>query len=127
MSQSCNRHAIRANVNTPSDANVPRERLVQGKKQARKKALQAKFLIPPLRSQKPCNKELGTIPNNAGTKELKAMNSLKQRKDNFEFGGKDDLIQKLTVFFTSPKSGPVFSEIWKYKIQGLNHPKIFGI
>ena len=55
------------------------------------------------------------------------MNMLKQRRANFNFGGKDDLIQKLTVFFTSPKSGPVFSEIWKYKIQGLNHPKIFGI
>ena len=41
--QSCNRHAIRANVNKPSKQAkrreyLPRERLVQGKKHAGKKA-----------------------------------------------------------------------------------------
>ena len=45
-------------------------------------------------------------------KELKAMNILKQCRDNFQFGGKDKL--NLKVFFTSLKRWPVFSEIWKY-------------
>ena len=59
--QSCNRHAIRANVNKPTQAErrecQPRERLVQGKNRAEKKALLAGYLIPLLRSQKLCNKE----------------------------------------------------------------------
>ena len=59
---------------------LPRERLVQGKKHAGKKALLAEYLIPLLRSQKPCNKKKNTIPNSAGMKKLKAMNMLKQRK-----------------------------------------------
>ena len=41
--------------------------------------------------------QTNTIPNSAGMKELKAMNILKQCRDNFQFGGKDKL--KLTVFF----------------------------
>ena len=36
---------------------LPRERLVQGKNHVGKKALLAGYLIPLLRSQKPCNKE----------------------------------------------------------------------
>ena len=55
--QRCNGHAIRANVNKPSDECLPRERLVQGKRHVGKKALLAGYLIPLLRSQKPCNKE----------------------------------------------------------------------
>ena len=51
-----------------------------------------------------------TIPNSAGAKKLKAMNTLKHRRDNFQFGGKDKLHLKLTVFFTSPKK-----EIWIIK------------
>ena len=45
--------------------------------------------------------QTNTIPNSAGMKELKAMNILKQCRDNFQFGGKDKL--NLKVFFTSPK------------------------
>ena len=55
-----------------------------------------------------------TIPNSAGTKELKAMNMLKQRRDSFQFGGKYELNLKLTVFFTAG-----FLEIWKYKSRDL--------
>ena len=46
------------------------------------------------RSQKPWNKET-QFP----TKKLKAVNMLKQRRDNFQFGGKHKLNLKLTVFF----------------------------
>ena len=106
------------NVNKPRDANVPRERLVQGKKVCWKESSASKVLNPTFKISKPCNKELGTIPNNAGTKELKAMNMLKQRRDNFQFGGKDDLTQKLTVFFTSPRSRPVFRKFGSIKSRG---------
>ena len=53
---------------------------------AGKKALLAGYLIPFLQPQKPCNKE--TIPKSVGMKELKAMNMLKQCRDNFHFEGK---------------------------------------
>ena len=43
-----------------------------------------------------------TIPKSAGTKKLKATSTLKQRREIFQFGGKDKLNLKLTVFFTSP-------------------------
>ena len=55
-----------------------------------------------------------TISKTVGVKELKAMNILKQCRDNFQFGGKDKL--NLKVFFTSPKIWTVFSEMWKYYI-----------
>ena len=38
------------------------------------------------------------IPNFVWTKELKAMNMLKQRRDSFQCGGKDELNLKLTFF-----------------------------
>ena len=41
------------------------------------------------------------IPNNVWTKELKAMNMLKQCRDNFQYGGKDELNLKLTFFITA--------------------------
>ena len=62
--------------------------------------------------------QTNTIPNSAGMKESKVMNILMQCRDNFQFGEKEKL--NLKVFFTSPKRWPVFSEIWKYYIQGLN-------
>ena len=40
------------------------------------------------------------IPNNVWTKELKAMNMLKQCRDNFQCVGKDELYLKLTFFIT---------------------------
>ena len=56
-----------------------------------------------------------TIPNNAGTKELKAMNILTQRRDNFKFGGKYDRIQKLTVFLPHLKAGRFFRKFGSTK------------
>ena len=41
------------------------------------------------------------IPNSVWTKELKGMNLLKQRVDNFQSGGKDELNLKLTFFITA--------------------------
>ena len=79
-----------------------------------KQVLDPTFMITKTLHQK------NTIPNSAGTKELKSDEYVKQCRDNFQFGGKDKLPLKLMVFFTSPKSLPVFSEIWKYYIQGLN-------
>ena len=54
-------------------------------------------LDPILRPHKTLQQR-NTILNSAGTKEVKAMNTLKQRRDNFQFGGKDKL--KLTVLQT---------------------------
>ena len=91
-----------------------REQLVQDKKHAGKKALLARYMIPLLPPQKPCNKETQSILNSAGTKKLKAINMLKQRRDKFQFEGKDKLNLKLTVIFTSPKSRPFFfSRNWE--------------
>ena len=87
---------------------LTREQLVQGKKHAGKKALLVGYMIPLLPPQKPCNKETQSILSGAGTKKLKAMNMLKQRRDKFQFEGKDKLNLKLTVIFTSPKSRPFF-------------------
>ena len=41
------------------------------------------------------------IPNGVWTKELKATNMLKQHRDNFQYGGKDELYLKLTFFITA--------------------------
>ena len=41
------------------------------------------------------------ILNSVWTKELKAMNMLKQCRDNFQYGGKDELNLKLTFFITA--------------------------
>ena len=41
------------------------------------------------------------IPSSVWTKELKAMNLSKQRRDNFQSGGKDELNLKLTFFITA--------------------------
>ena len=65
--------------------------------------LLAGYLISLLRSQKPWNKET-QFP----TKKLKAMNMLKQRRDNFQVGGKDKLNLKLTVFFYLTQKPDVF-------------------
>ena len=56
---------------------LPRERLVQGKKHEGKKVLPAAFTISKTLQHR------NTIPNSAGTKKLKEMNILKQRRDNF--------------------------------------------
>ena len=40
-----------------------------------------------------------------------AMNMLKQRRDNFQFGGKD---KAYGIFLPHRKAGWFFSEIWKY-------------
>ena len=64
---SSNRHAIRANINKPSKQAkqrecLPRERLVQGKKHDRNKALLAGNLIPLLRnSERREDKEIGLL------------------------------------------------------------------
>ena len=120
MIQSCNRHAIRANINKPSKQAkrrkcLPRNCLIQSKKHTGKKALLAGYLIPFLQPQKPCNKE--TIPKSVGMKEIKTMNMLKQRRDNFQFEGKYKLNLKLAVFFTSPKDWSVFSEFFSESIK----------
>ena len=52
-----------------------------------------------------------TILNSKGTKKLKAMNMLKQRRDNFQFGGKD---KAYGIFLPHREAGWFFSEIWKY-------------
>ena len=41
------------------------------------------------------------VPSSVWTKELKGMNLLKQRGDNFQSGGKDELNLKLTFFITA--------------------------
>ena len=74
----------------------PREQLVQGQKHPGKKALHPTFTISKTLQQG------NTIPNSAGTKKLKTTSMLKQRRDNFQFGGKDNLSLKLSVFFISP-------------------------
>ena len=56
LTQSCNRHAIRANVNKASKKEkrsecLPCERPVQGKRHAGKRALLARYFISLLRSQ----------------------------------------------------------------------------
>ena len=65
-----------------------------------------------------------TIPNSAGTRELKAMNMLKQHKDNFQFGGKDKLNLKLTGCLPQPASFFINLEVF---IQLLNLSKIYEI
>ena len=54
LTQSCNRHAIRANVNKASkkEKRGECERPVQGKRHVGKKALLARYVIPLLGSQK---------------------------------------------------------------------------
>ena len=89
------------------------ERFLEGKKHTGKKALLVGYLIRLLRSQN-LEHTKKVIPNCAGMKKSKARNMLKQWRDNFQLGGKDKLNLKLTVFFTSRKSRPVFSEIWKF-------------
>ena len=64
------------------------------------------------------------IPNSAGTRELKAMNMLKQHQDNFQSGGKDKLNLKLTSCLPQPASFFINLELL---IQLLNLSKIFGI
>ena len=81
MIQTCNRHAIRVNINKPSKHAkrrkcLPHERLAQGKKHAGQKALLAIFTMSKTLQQR------NTMPNCAGMKEMKAMNMLKQRRDN---------------------------------------------
>ena len=67
--------------------------LIQGKKHAGKKALLAGYLIPLLRSQKPCIKET-QVPTVQGWR-IKS----DEHVNATQFGGKDKLNLKLTVFF----------------------------
>ena len=81
MIQNCNRHAIHANINKPSKQAkrrecLPHEQLVQGKKHVGQKALLAVFMISKTLQQR------NTIPNCAGMKKMRAMNMLKQSRDN---------------------------------------------
>ena len=100
----------------PSDPNVCHTNVsYKVRSMPGKKALLAGYLIPFLQPQKPCNKEI--IPKSAGMKELKVMNMLKQRRDNFQFEGKYKLHLKLAVFFTSSKGWLAFSEFFSESIK----------
>ena len=66
--------------------------LVQDKKHTGKKALLTGYIFDPTFTISKSLQQRKAIPNNVWTKELKAMNMLKQRRDNFQCEEKMNLI-----------------------------------
>jgi len=77
---------------------LKRECLVQDKKHTRKKALLTGYILDPTFTISKTLQQRKGISNIVWTKELKAMNMLKQQRDSFQCGGKDGLNLKLTFF-----------------------------
>ena len=141
--QSCNRHAIRANVNKPSKQAKRREcqsrgRLVQ--KYAGRKALLAGYLIPLLQSKKKLQQR-NTIPNSAGMKKWQSDEHAKATPPDYRYRslplfllGKDKPINlKLTIFFILPRNRAIFQKtegksfknnwFWQYFCPQLSRAK----
>ena len=74
---------------------------MQDKKHTGKKALLAGYILDPTFTTSKTLQQIKAIPNSVWTKELKAMNMLKQCRDNFQCGGKDELNLKLTFFIVA--------------------------
>ena len=66
-----------------------------------KKALLTGYILDPTFTISKTLQQRNAIPSSVWTKELKAMNLLRQRRDNFQSGGKDELNLKLTFFITA--------------------------
>ena len=66
-----------------------------------KKTLLTGYILDPTFTISKTLQQRNAIPSSVWTKELKAMNLLRQRRDNFQSGGKDELNLKLTFFITA--------------------------
>ena len=67
----------------------------------RKKTLLTGYILDPTFTISKTLQQRNAIPSSVWTKELKAMNLLRQCRDNFQSGGKDELNLKLTFFITA--------------------------